>query len=411
MTAPDCLPAPAETTIADSPAAPPPLPGGAPAFALKIQRRKYAGKAIHEIDVHREIVRQAGASPHIVALRECFLFDGHVCAAYEKHGAGLDVILADGALPVEEVKSITRQMLAALAHLHGCGYAHADVKPGNILYDAPTGEARLADFGLADRKFRQGSIRGTRDYLPPEVLLGAPLTPARDLWSLGCAVFEMLTGGKLLDSRGAAQRHYREFSDGPHAIVVPLAESEIANRAEEDAEQYEAGALVADKYRLKHWLGSGTFGTVWDASSTSGAVLDVSSAALQEYARQVEEADPPLTGRERADREWQRTKGAKDLLDLALHHQLIQIMAGLGGPFPLTLIENGRFRASYFEPDGAVRFRPEIRRVSLRDRVRRRCALRGASLGAAVDFIGGLLRLDPAERPSAAAAAGHPWLR
>lgn len=380
-------------------------------FALKIQRRKYAAKAVHEIAVHHDVLSQRGACPHLVALRECFLHDGHVCAAYEKHGAGLDLFLAHGGLPVEETKSITRQMLGALAHLHACGYAHADVKPGNILYDGRTGEARLADLGLADRKFRQGSVRGTRDWLPPETLLGAPLTPARDLWSLGATVFELLAGKKLFDSRRAAGRQYREFIDGPHAIAVPLAASEIANRAEERAEQYTAGAVVAGKYALLRKLGSGTFGTVWAAGCDSDAPLGGSLADLREYAWQVDAAAPPETGRERTDREWRRTKGAKDLLELALHHQLIQLMAGLRGPFPPALVESGSFRASYFEPDGAVRFRPAIRRVSLREHLRRRCALRGPALGAAVDFIASLLRLDPAGRPSAAAALEHPWLR
>jgi serine/threonine protein kinase len=382
-----------------------------PTLALKVQRRKYAAKAVHEIAVHHEVARLGGSCPQLVGLRECFLHDGHVCGAYEQHGAGLDDFLGEGALPPDEVQSITRQMLAALAHLHVCGYAHADVKPGNILYDSRTGEARLADLGLADRKFRQGSVRGTRDYLPPETLLGAPLGTARDLWSLGATVFELLTGAKLFDSRRAAGRHYREFIDGRHAIVVPLAASEIANRAEEQAEQYAAGAVVAEKYALLHRLGSGTFGTVWAAQRISDAVIEVSDDALRAHAGQVDATAPPETERERTDREWRRAKGAKDMLELALHHQLIQLMAGLCGPFPPALVESGRFRASYFETDGAVRFRPEIRRVSLRDRIRRRCALRGPALGVAVDFIASLLRLDPAERPTATAALEHEWLR
>lgn len=380
-------------------------------MALKVQRRQYAGKAVDEIAVHLDLAGQRGSSPHLVGLREYFLYDGHVCAAYEKHGTGLDTFVDDGALPEAEAQSIIREMLRALVHLHACGYAHTDVKPGNILYDRVTRESRLADLGLADRRFRQGSLRGTRDYLSPESLLGAPLGTARDLWSLGCTTFEMLTGARLFDSRRAAGRRYREFTDGPHAIVVPLAESELADRAEEVAEQYIAGAVVAGKYRLLCELGSGTFGTVWEAQRISDAALDGSLASLREYAQQVKAAALPETDRERADREWRRTKGAKDLLELALHYQLIELMAGLCGPFPPALVESGRFRASYFALDGAVRFGPEIRRVSLRDRIRRRCALRGAALGAAVDFIASMLHLDPAERPTAAVALGHPWLR
>ena len=84
--------------------------------------------------------------------------------------------------------------------------------------------------------------------------------------------------------------------------------------------------------------------------------------------------------REHDARHWRKSKGAADLLDLALNYEQLLLMITLRGSFPPTMIKAGRFRASYFEEDGTPRFRPALRRVSLRNRVRRSCKLRGRAL-------------------------------
>ena len=177
------------------------------------------------------LVRKAGPCPEVVALHESFLHDGHICMAFEKHAGSLETALDRGPLPPARVRRVTRQILAALDRLHRCGYAHTDVKPDNILYDPRTGVARLADLGSAADRLRQGGAFGTREYTPPEVILGAPLRVEMDLWALGCTVFEMLTRHLLFSPRRAAARKYREFShDAP---PTELAESALADEAEE----------------------------------------------------------------------------------------------------------------------------------------------------------------------------------
>jgi serine/threonine protein kinase len=125
--------------------------------------------------------------------------------AFEKHGRSLETALKNGPLPIARVRRVTHQILTALERLHRCGFAHTDIKPHNILYDPLTGDARLADLGSATDRLHQGDTFGTREYLAPEAIIGAPLRVEMDMWSLGCTVFEMLSG-RLLFSRVVLQR-------------------------------------------------------------------------------------------------------------------------------------------------------------------------------------------------------------
>ena len=257
---------------------------------------------------------------------------------------------------------------------------------------------------------KQGIRPGTCEYLSPEILLGSPLAPSLDLWSLGCTVFEMLAGAPLFDPWRVAGKKYREFSNGADRVAVPLGEEELRDRAEEEAEQLAPGDVVAGKYRVLRVLGSGRFGTVWDALRISDAVLDSAHATLREHAQHTADAEPPKSERALADRRWRHAKGASDLLELALNYEHVLLIASLRGAFPPAMIEAARFRASYFESDGALRFRPEIRATSLREKLRRRTTLRGPALDLAEDFLNTLLQVDPAARPTAAALLAHPWL-
>ncbi|MET1074180.1 MAG: serine/threonine-protein kinase, partial [Umezawaea sp.] len=92
--------------------------------------------------------------------------------------------MAEGPLPVDEVRSLGAAVADALAHVHDQGVMHRDVKPSNILLDEG-GTPYLADFGLAHsigntRLTRTGLIVGTAAYLAPEQVRGAEVGPAAD---------------------------------------------------------------------------------------------------------------------------------------------------------------------------------------------------------------------------------------
>jgi len=96
---------------------------------------------------------------------------------------------------------IIEQMCDALIYLHGQGWIHRDVKPDNYLV-TDNGELKLIDFALAQRVKGGGwrllgpraKIQGTRSYMSPEQIRGATVDGRSDLYSLGCTVYEMLSG-------------------------------------------------------------------------------------------------------------------------------------------------------------------------------------------------------------------------
>jgi len=101
-------------------------------------------------------------------------------------------------LSVERSIELAEQIGAALAHAHSYGVIHRDVKPGNI-WLGDDGSAKLGDFGLAialdrSRLTTEGTMIGTVAYMPPEQATGRDVDARADLYSLGCVLYEMLTG-------------------------------------------------------------------------------------------------------------------------------------------------------------------------------------------------------------------------
>ncbi|WP_245887474.1 serine/threonine-protein kinase [Umezawaea tangerina] len=106
--------------------------------------------------------------------------------------------MADGPLPVDEVRSVGAAVADALSYVHARGVVHRDVKPSNILLDED-GVPYLADFGLAHsvgstRLTRTGLLVGTAAYIAPEQVRGADVDSPADVYALGLVLLECLTG-------------------------------------------------------------------------------------------------------------------------------------------------------------------------------------------------------------------------
>jgi hypothetical protein len=116
------------------------------------------------------------------------------------------VLAARGALPARTAARLARGMAEALEAAHVKGIVHRDLKPENIFVQAqPPDSVKLVDFGIAKlagdfragqvHQTRSGAIMGTPLYMSPEQCRdSANLDSRTDLYSLGCVLFEMLTG-------------------------------------------------------------------------------------------------------------------------------------------------------------------------------------------------------------------------
>ena len=115
-------------------------------------------------------------------------------------------------LPEAVALSLAARLAEALAHAHRSGVVHRDVKPANVMFDAPTGSLRLTDFGLARsvdaEATRSGVLLGSPAYMAPELLAGSRANAHSDLYALGVLLFELLTGRLPYagDSMGALLR-------------------------------------------------------------------------------------------------------------------------------------------------------------------------------------------------------------
>ncbi|MEX2156561.1 MAG: protein kinase [Gemmatimonadales bacterium] len=166
-----------------------------PDFALAVPNERFL----------REIRTTARLNhPHIVPL-----FDSGTTATqrpyyvmrYIEGEALRDRIARDGPMHVGEALRIARQVASALGHAHRHGVIHRDIKPGNIMLEE--GHAWVADFGIAraiamtDSQVvtNTGVTIGTPAYMSPEQAMGEAKLDARtDIYSLGCVLYEMLTG-------------------------------------------------------------------------------------------------------------------------------------------------------------------------------------------------------------------------
>ncbi len=116
----------------------------------------------------------------------------------------------------DELLRLLSDVAAALDHAHAHGIIHRDIKPANILIGRD-GRAKLADLGIAmavesTRLTAHGELLGTVAYLAPELVRGAPATPASDVYALAAVAFEGLAGRRAHTGRNAMEilRHVRE---------------------------------------------------------------------------------------------------------------------------------------------------------------------------------------------------------
>jgi class 3 adenylate cyclase len=149
-----------------------------------------------------QAIARLGDHPHIVTIHDIGQENGqtYIVSQYMSGGElGAKLRAAVGQrLSVPEAVRIASQVRMALEHSHNKGIIHRDLKPANI-WLTEEGTAKLGDFGLAvaldkSRLTAEGMMVGTVAYMPPEQALGREPDVRSDLYSLGCVMYEMLTG-------------------------------------------------------------------------------------------------------------------------------------------------------------------------------------------------------------------------
>jgi serine/threonine protein kinase len=142
-----------------------------------------------------------------------------------------DVLAEDiaqyGAMPADKALKVTGDVLAALAVSHEMGLVHRDIKPGNVMITR-RGVVKVMDFGIAramqsgvTSMTQTGMVVGTPQYLSPEQALGRGVDERSDLYSVGCMLFELLTGRLPFDADSPlamAYQHVQEIPPAPSAF-------------------------------------------------------------------------------------------------------------------------------------------------------------------------------------------------
>jgi len=131
-------------------------------------------------------------------------------------------------LPEEQAREVFRQACAGLDHAHSKGVIHRDLKPSN-LFLCPEGDGdvivKLVDFGIAkisevpgeqsQSLTRTGEVFGSPLYMSPEQCSGKPLDNRSDLYSLGCLMYETLTGRRPLVGNTAIDTMHKHLKEKP----------------------------------------------------------------------------------------------------------------------------------------------------------------------------------------------------
>ncbi|MGW3424646.1 serine/threonine-protein kinase [Streptomyces phaeochromogenes] len=207
--------------------------------------------------------------PYVVAVFDFGAWDDRFYLVMELvEGQSLaQELTAAGSLGTERVATIAAQAAAGLAAAHREGIVHRDIKPGNLLSDAQ-GTVKIGDFGIArfvddpaSALTTAGQIVGTSLYLAPERALGRPASAASDVYSLGCVLYQLLTGRPPFHAESATVTLHQHIDMAPvppreHGVQLPPAfENYLLGLLAKQPEDRPSAQEVADWFGTGAWRG------------------------------------------------------------------------------------------------------------------------------------------------------------
>jgi serine/threonine protein kinase len=166
-------------------------------------------------------------------------------------GSLADRVQASGPLGLEEAVRLLAGAASGIDALHGAGLVHRDIKGANILLEGDT--PYVSDFGLAkdsqaSNLTRPGQALGSLDYMSPEQIRGEDVSPATDIYALGCVMFEILTGTPPFGGRPSMRVLFAHLQEPPPDLsaqrndISPQVARAISRALEKEPEDRPASA-------------------------------------------------------------------------------------------------------------------------------------------------------------------------
>ena len=270
-------------------------------FALKtLNETVSSDKTIRRFQQEAQAARSLNHPNLVRAVDFGLLGDGHPYFVMDLvEGDSLAQYLKKhGTLNVDEAVDIFVPICAGLDFAHKQGIVHRDIKPGNIVLVANSERGgwlpKIVDFGIAkwnsgelvESLTKTGDVFGTPLYMSPEQCLGAKIDQRSDIYSLGCVLFETLTGAPpfrgdnplavMMQHGTAAVPSMKEASLGRE--FPPALQSVLAKMLSKDpADRYQNCAELAHDFLL---LQLGKLKSARQVRPTSNALLRVAASSL-----------------------------------------------------------------------------------------------------------------------------------
>ena len=206
--------------------------------------------------------QSAGRLSHqnIVAIHDVGMFKDFCYITMEYiEGPTLDKFCRkDSLLPVNKVTELIFSVCNALDYAHKQGVIHRDIKPANIMLDS-SGTAKITDFGVAQmtEKTAEMGIFGTPSYMSPEQLRDEIAGNESDLFSLGCVLYELLSGERAFPGENSFSIMYKITHEEPVSVLslrpdLPEIFGEIIRKAlaKDPDKRYPSGTAFAFDLRV-----------------------------------------------------------------------------------------------------------------------------------------------------------------
>ncbi len=202
--------------------------------------------------------RAAGAiqHPNIVTVYDLGDVDGQLFIAMELvEGRDLsDIITLREPMALERKLDLVIELLDGLHFAHQRGVIHRDVKPSNVRV-VPDGRVKIMDFGIARLQSADasgsGAIVGTPTYMAPEQITNGAITPATDIFAVGCMLYELLSFHKPFEGESVHGVLYQVLTTEPKPLrtvapSIPAALERVVGKAMAKVpdERYETAAQM-----------------------------------------------------------------------------------------------------------------------------------------------------------------------